>query len=213
MAPGDGATGGTRSDRIGIILAEYNALRAELMYFIAQQRRKMALLTTAAVGQIGFLSLSESILSETASLPPTVLVALYLFVFPTVIFLIFAAALENTVRIIAVADYIHKGIKPQLIQAMGEDGFFEWEEHKGQSLRLSPALTLFMDLSKWFVFAGGIVLSYCLALWVAFNADITPYPQMMFIGGAALCMVYLVVCVLSGLRFNEAAGETTYAPD
>lgn len=108
-------------DRVKIILAEYHALRSELMYFVSEQRKSTALMSTIVAGQTVLLLSNKQINYEIISY-------VYLFVIPFVIFILMIRSLESTSKILILADYIHKGIKEQLrIFFEKNNDFFEWE--------------------------------------------------------------------------------------
>lgn len=147
------------SPKVQIILSEYERLREELMYFINAQRQNMAFLITTAFGQFGGLILLGD------RLDPKIIIYGYLFGVPFLIFIMMIRSIENTMRVLVVADYIYNGIKPQLKQFFDEhESFFEWEDHKVRTQRFSQFWIMILDSSKWWVFYAGIALSYAAAI-------------------------------------------------
>ncbi len=186
-------------DRVKIILAEYHEMRAELMYFIAEQRKSTALMSTIVAGQTVLLLGNKQINYEIISY-------VYLFVIPFVIFILMIRSLESTSKILILADYIHKGIKEQLRIFFAEsDDFFEWEEHKSNTNRLSKKVLTILDYSRWWIFGVGILISFSLGLWflhIGNNLELKIIIPAFFLNA-----LWAIISILSNKSFNEIDGE------
>lgn len=197
------ANANIEDDVIKIILAEYTELRAELMFFIAEQRKSTSIMSTVIAGQLLFLL-------NTENLNYTILAYSYLYIIPLVIFLLMLRTLDCTSKIILIADYIHKGIKAQLKARTTDDPiFFEWEEHKGKTLRLSRKISAALDYSKWWVFGLGILSPFVLGVWfMILSLKINYYGI-----GAALILNISWAAISIGVArtFNEIEGESKQA--
>ena len=194
-----------------VILAEYSALREELMYFLLLQRRSLRLLTTTSVGQIGGLLLnSTNIISTKSMLTPEVLIIFYLFVLPLIIGLLFISSLDHTSRVIIIADYIHKGIKPQLQELLGKKRFFEWEEHKASTKRIPRIVIEILDGSKWLTFIFGLFVSLMSGIWIQYSTKVLSHSHIKIAFSMSIIITTLLIllCVRSALLFNEAEGES-----
>ncbi|MBI1394168.1 MAG: hypothetical protein GC152_15670 [Alphaproteobacteria bacterium] len=166
--------------KVSVILAEYAALREELMYFLSSSRQYTTFQITTGFGQIGGVGL---LYGEEVSV--TLVLLIYLFGFPTLNFLLAMRTLESTSKILVIADYIHKGIKPQLARYFGpSETFFDWEEHKAASNRVDPTTLLTLDRFKWFVFIFAMLISFGTAFGV-FIANVEKLSLTSIIAGAA----------------------------
>lgn len=184
-----------------IIIAEYQALRAELMYFIDAQRKTMGVMIGVAVGQISFLLTKNKINYE-------LVVFIYLYLIPLLIFLLMLRSLECTSKILIVADYIHKGIKGQLSVFFDKDShFFEWEEHKGNTSRLSRNILKYLDYSKWWIFGFGILLSFCFGVFFSLTHNKSNIDLQHIILAATLNIEWVLISIWASSAFNEVEGE------
>lgn len=186
-------------DRVKIILAEYHELRSELMYFLSEQRKSTALMSTIVAGQTVLLLSNKQINYEIISY-------VYLFVIPFVIFILMIRSLEATSKILILADYIHKGIKEQLrIFFENSNHFFEWEEHKGKTNRLSKKVLTILDYSRWWIFGAGILISFALGLWFLYISNNLNYK--IILPSFILNVLWATVSIFSNKSFNEIEGE------
>jgi len=191
------------------ILAEYAALRTELMFFIDAQRRIMTLLLTASVGQLA------GMLVNADKIDPLLVLIFYLFLMPFLIFIFMLRALENGSKILLIADYIHKGIKPQILSVVGAGTeVFEWEEHKRNSNRINRTLLMMLDVSRWWVFSIAIAFSFSLGCWFQAHRDVLLIPSAVptFFVSGALSLVWIVFSAIASRAFNEAQGESRFKP-
>lgn len=213
-------------NKVQIILSEYNALRDELMHFIKESRQNTTFQITTGFAQIFGLAAIEI---EKIGLQPIII--MFLIGFPILNLLLFLRALEATSKILVLADYIHKGIKPQLSFAFASDEkYFEWEEHKARTKRVGARTILLLDSFKWLVFALAMITSYVLGLYVysksgetanlssfisdAVNGAISEtgtafvaFPDLFVISLVILSFsVFLVI--RTSISFNEVKGET-----
>ncbi len=185
-------------DRVKIILSEYHELRQELMYLITEQRKSISIMFSVVAGQSVFL-LNTKLNEE-------VMAYLYLFVVPLVIFILMVRSLESTSKILLIADYIHKGIKQQLkIFFNDKDHFFEWEEHKGNTNRISRRVLSLLDYSRWWIFSIGILSSFGLGMWHLYNTD---YNIFIPIIASLINVIWIAISILVSKSFNEVDGES-----
>jgi len=192
---------------VSVVLEEYKALRVELMFYVDNQRKYQQLILTVAVGQAGAL-LSNFHVNQYALGVAT------LFLVPFAIMTLMFLQLEVTSKILLVADYIHKGIKPQLINLLGNTHkFFEWEEHKSQTSRVSRKLLLFLDSTRWFVFIYGLVASLIIGGWLILKSRDSGFSTMdylLLVSGSAINLFFIMVAAYASVSFNEVEGETKH---
>jgi hypothetical protein len=201
---------------IDIILAEYSELRAELMYFISEQRKSISLMSTIVGGQAAFLISNNKVNYEFISY-------MYLYVIPFAVFILMLRSIEATSRILVLADYIHKGIKVQLVKLVEDEfepkqysdnykntGFFEWEEHKGETNRIPKKTMEWLDHSKWYIFVTGIFVSYGLGLLFLHKTDSLELSVIAIPTIINILWVFFAWKVTA--QFNESKGECLNAP-
>lgn len=191
--------------KVAIILAEYKALREELMYFIDAQRNVLRLLFTAAFGQ-------TLIIVVQGTIRPKIAEYLLLFVVPMVIFLLMLSAMEMASKIFLIADYIHKGIKAQLGVFFDDNTeFFLWEEHKGKTIRINRQIVRLLDYSRWWIFGIGITVSFGLGLWFSVKSSSQAYQWLPVLIAGVLDFSFIVIAAVIAQRFNECEGESRFS--
>jgi len=203
-------------DLIGIVLAEYSELRVELMYFISEQRKSISLMSTIVGGQAAFLISNNKVNYEFISY-------IYLYVIPFAVFILMLRSIEATSRILVLADYIHKGIKVQLANLVIDEfepkqyskgyentGFFEWEEHKGETNRVPKNTMEWLDHSKWYIFIIGIFVSFGLGLLFLHKTDSLELSVIAIPAIINTLWVFFAWKVTT--QFNESKGERLNAP-
>ncbi|WP_298138493.1 hypothetical protein [Acidiferrobacter sp.] len=194
-----------KTDQVAVVLAEYRALRVELMYFIDQQRKMQQLILTVAIGQ------ASALLASNVHFAARAFGLAILFLAPIAIMTLMTLQLEATARIILIADYIHKGIKRQLADILDNARFFEWEEHKARTSRVARWLLKFLDATKWAVFLYGLVASFVIGGWILIAADharVTNADKG-FLAAAFLCDLILAFMTFRiASAFNEVDGES-----
>lgn len=185
---------------LNIILSEYRELRIELMYFISEQRKHIGMMISLIAGQ-------SILLLNTEKLHYELIAYIYLFVIPFLIFILMIRTLEATANILIVADYIHKGIKPQLTSLFnGKPMFFQWEEHKASTNRFSIKLLKFLEYTRWYIFTIGIISSSILGYW--FYVRVDNYSINILILSVFLNVIWSIITVLVSGSFSEVGGET-----
>jgi len=190
------------SEKVQIILAEYSALREELMYFINAQRKFVTLMTSIAFGQSLFIFLRDDLQVEQ-------LAFIYLFIIPFLIFVLMVSALECASKVLLVADYIHKGIKQQLgVFFETNEQFFEWEEHKNKTSRVSRVTLKILDYSKWYTFSVGVLLSFGLGVYFLRKSNALDIIQL--IVASVLCILWIGISIRISRSFNEIDGESIH---
>lgn len=186
-------------DRIKIILAEYHELRIELMYFISEQRKSISLMSSIVAGQTIFLLNNQKLNYEAIAY-------VYLFVIPLIIFILMIRSLESTSKILLIADYLHKGIKEQLKQFFcSGDNFFEWEEHKGKTNRVSRTILKVLDYSRWWIFGIGILSSFLLGIYFSYEGNTLNFKVL--IPSGILNLIWICLSISVNKSFNEIDGE------
>lgn len=158
--------------RLDVVLAEYAALREELMYFLDARERNYQVMWALAIGQTGaLLSLN--------TLPPKFLLLAYLFGTPILTLVVLYRTAANSASVLMVADYIHKGTRNQLDQMLGgletDDPavrLFDWEQHKARSSRLHRRLLMLLDVSQWAVFYASVLIAAAIAVLLQDHYDV-----------------------------------------
>jgi hypothetical protein len=193
--------------KIDVILREYEALREEIMLYISAQHKNMFALITVSLGQIAVFFNSNRFSQDNDELYYITLI--FLFAVPFIIFILFIRAVECTEKVIIAADYIHKGIKKQLIAIFGEANFFEWEEHKSRTVRLNKVLIKALDRSKWLVFVVTASISFALGV-LTYRKCITPPPTYVLHLSLYLILIMILISLIVANVLNEADGESLY---
>lgn len=193
-----------------VILEEYRALRGELMYFLDHQRKLQQILLTVSIGQASLLMTTNLHIAAKA------LGLAMLFLAPLAIVTLMALQLEATSKIILIADYIHKGIRHQLKDLLGDNNrFFEWEEHKARTRRVARWLLKVLDATKWIVFIYGLIASFAIGAWLLSRGDysrIAGTDRLFLIWAFVIDAGFLILALYISSAFNEVDGEALRAP-
>lgn len=196
-------------DTVRVVLEEYRALRGELMYFLDHQRKLQQILLTVSIGQAGLLMTTNLHIAAKG------LGLAMLFLAPLAIVTLMALQLEATSKIILIADYIHKGIRHQLKELLGDNNrFFEWEEHKAHTRRVARWLLKMLDATKWIVFIYGLIASFAIGAWLLSRGDysmISGTDRLFLIWAFVIDMGFLGLAIYISLAFNEVDGEALRA--
>ena len=189
---------------IDIILAEYSEIRTELMFFIAEQRKFISLMTTLVAAQAAFLVTNDDKISY------EIITYLYLYFIPLAIFILMIRVLDATSRVLVLADYIRYGIKKQLHKVCGKHiVFFEWEKHKKETKIITRTTIDRLDGSKWYIFILGIIISFVLGLYFLNKANEADNLELIlthFIISATLNIFYSFFALKVENQFNESRG-------
>ncbi len=192
-------------DRVSVVLEEYRALRTELMYFLEHQRKLQQLLLTISLGQ------ATALMTTSLHVAAKALGLAILFLAPVAIVTLMALQLEATSKIILIADYIHKGIRHQLKELLGDDKlFFQWEEHKARTRRLPRWLLKTLDATKWIAFIYGLIASFAIGSWLlsaGHYAHIQATDRTLIVWALVVDACFLFLALYISAAFNEVDGE------
>ncbi len=157
------------TERLSVVLAEYSALRDELMFFINSIELTHQLTWALMLAEIGALVYIEK-------LETWLLCLAYVFGAPFLVIMLLLKSAAGRSRELLLADYIHKGIKRQIHAIIGshvKDGIplFDWEEHKARTRRVGRRFLKILDILSWGIFLVAFVVSYVLGLYIGIRND------------------------------------------
>jgi SAM-dependent methyltransferase len=199
-------------EQLKVVLAEYAALRAELMFFMNSIQVSHQFTWTLVLAEIGTLVYMDK-------LDHWLLFLAYLFGAPSLILLLLLRSAANRANLLVVADYIHKGIKRQIEDIIHsqrsyalEIGIFEWEEHKARSHRVQRRLLKILDISPWGVFYVAFVVSFILGLYLGINNQFFGWnPIRLIVPGSFLCLLGIMLTSIFAAKYNVIDSEARYS--
>jgi Methylase involved in ubiquinone/menaquinone biosynthesis len=196
------------SERLRVVLAEYTALRAELMFFMNSIQVSHQFTWTLILAEMSALVYMDK-------LDHWLLFLAYLFGAPLLVLLLLLRSAANRASLLLVAEYIHKGIKRQIESSLNSlheyplgVGIFEWEEHKARSNRVERKLLKVLDISPWGVFYVAFVISLILGLYVGKqNGFFGQNPNYLSTLGAILCLFGIALTSFFSWKYNVIDSE------
>ena len=195
-----------------VVLAEYSALRTELMFFMNSIQVSHQFTWTLVLAEIGTLVYMDK-------LDHWLLFLAYLFGAPLLILVLLLRSAANRANLLVVADYIHKGIKRQIEDIVRSQrghhlatGVFEWEEHKARSHRVQRKLLKVLDISPWGVFYVAFAISFILGLYLGVKNDFFGWDPPRLIAPASLvCVVGIAMTTIFAAKYNVIDSEARYS--
>jgi SAM-dependent methyltransferase len=198
-----------RDQRLHVILAEYTALRAELMFYMNSIHVNHQLIWTLILAEVSALVYMEKV-------DHRLLLLAFFFGAPVLVILLLLRSAAYRASLLVLADYIHKGIKWQIKMNITSRSLrgavFEWEEHKARSHRVQRTFLKVLDISPWGSFYVAFIVSLLLGLYVGNKDSFFEWNSTyLILSSSTLCAVGIGLTSYFAWRYNVTDSEARHA--